>query len=128
MCITVWYSLTFGPKREMKSHWKAISCNEQNFLWYLFNYYHTMAVQTVRTTLAKLNNLLTIMEAQCKINIDHFATCVITLLLCLAESGGSNTQAFDKVYEVLINSSCTVFNSEIMVYKQINASNLDVTS
>ena len=48
-------------------------------------------------------------------------------MLRLAKNGGSDAQAFDKVYEVLINTSYTIFNSEIIVYKQLNASNLDVS-
>jgi len=74
-----------------------------------------------------MNNLPTIYETQCRGNIDRFATYVIMLLLQLAENGGNDAQAFDKDYEVLINSHCTVFNSEMIVYKQVNASNLDVS-
>ena len=73
-----------------------------------------------------MNNLQATIKHQCKGNVEKFDTYVIALLLRLAENGGANAQAFDLVYEVLINSSCTVFNSEIVVYKQVNASNLDV--
>ena len=66
-------------------------------------------------------------ENQCKGNIDRFVTYIITLLLRLAKNGGSDPQVFDKVYEVLINTSCTIFNSEIIVYNQVNALNLDVS-
>ena len=62
----------------------------------------------------------------CDYNINHFATYVVTLLLRLAKNGGSNNQAFDKVCKVLNSSPCTVLNSEIIVYKQINSSNFDV--
>jgi len=77
--------------------------------------------------LAKMNNLQATIDNQCKGNVDRFATYVIALLLRLAKNGGTDAQAFNKVYEVLINSSCTVFNSEIAVYKQVNAANLDVS-
>ena len=34
--------------------------------------------------------------------------------------------AFDKSYEVLTHSPCPLFNSEIVVYKQVHAANLDI--
>ena len=73
-----------------------------------------------------MGNLQTAIEHQCKGNIDKFAIYVTALLLKLSENGGNDAQAFDKVYEILITSPCSVFNSEIVVYKQVNASNLDV--
>ena len=59
-------------------------------------------------------------------NIDRFATYVIQLFLRFAENGGSDVQDFDKVYKVLIKTSCTVFKLDIVVYKQVDASKLDV--
>ena len=74
-----------------------------------------------------MNNLPAMIEHQCKGNIDKFATYVIVLLLRLTENGNTNAQHFDKVYEVLINISCSFFNSEIVLYNQVNVSNLDVS-
>ena len=111
----------------MKAHREEIGCDGPTFLWYLFKYYNSTAEQTVRTTLAKMNDLPTMIENQRKGSIDRFTTYIIALLLRLAENGGNHTQAFDRVYKVLINTSPTVFNSEIAVYKQVNASNLDVS-
>ena len=68
----------------------------------------------MRTTLAKINNLQATIKDQCNGNIDKFATYVIALLQCLAENGGADAQSFNKVYKVLINSPCTVFNYEIV--------------
>ena len=59
--------------------------------------------------------------------MDCFTTYVVTLLQHLAESGGKDYQIFNKVYEVLINSPCPVFNSKMIVYKQVNSSKLDVS-
>ena len=111
----------------MKAYKVEIGCDGPSFLWYLFKYYHSTVEQTVFTTLAKMSNLPLTIKHQRKGKIDKFATYVIALLLRLAKNGGTNAQAFDKVYEVLINTTCTVFNSEIVVYKQVNASNLDVS-
>ena len=55
-----------------------------------------------------MNNLQATIEYQCKGNVDKFSTYVIALLLRLAENGGADAQAFDKVYEVLINISCGI--------------------
>ena len=123
--IVVWQSLSSALKREMKAHREEIGCDGPSFLWYLFKYYHSTAEHTVHTTLAKMNNLLLTIKHY-KGDIDKFATYVIVLLLRFSRTGGTDAQAFDKVYTILINTSCTVFNSEIVVYKQVNASNFDV--
>ena len=111
----------------MNAHRELIGCDGTTFLWYIFKYYHTTVVQTVRTTLAKMNSLQRIMNDKCQGNADHFSTYVITLLLRLAKIGGRDDQAFEKVYEILIKSPCVVFNSEMIVYKPVNSSNLDVS-
>ena len=125
--IAKWRSIGSSPKREMNVHRESIGYDRPTFLWYLFRYYHTTAVQTVRTMLVKMNNLWTVIQEKCRGNIDRFATYFITLLLRIAKNGASDAHVFDKGYEVLINSPCTVFNSEMIVYKQVNASNLDVS-
>ena len=118
--------MSSSPKRETKAHREEIGCGVPTFLWYLFKYYHITAEQKSFTTLAKMKNLLSTIKYQYKVNIEKFATYVIALLLRLTKNGGTDVQDFDKVHEVLIKISCTVFNSEIAVYKQVNASNLDV--
>ena len=127
MYIATWRSIGSNVNREMNAHRELIGCDGPIFLWYIFKYYHIMTVQTARTTLAKLSNLRQVINDKCRGNIDHFATYVVTLLLRLAENGGEDDQAFEKVYEVLINSPCPVFNSEIIVYKQVNSLDLDVS-
>ena len=65
---------------------------------------------------------------QCKDNINKCAAYVIALLLRLAKNRGTDAQPFEKVNKVLISTTCTVFNSEIVVYKQVNALSLDVSN
>ena len=113
--IATWCSIGSNPKREMNAHRESIGYNGPTFLWYIFKYYHTMAVQTVRTTLAKMNNLRWFINNKFRGNIDRFVTYVVTLLLRLAENGGRDDQAFNKAYKFLINSACDVFNSEMIV-------------
>ena len=125
--IVTWCSIELNPKRKMNAHRESIGYDGPTFLWYLFRHYHTTVVQTVRKTFAKMKNLRTVIHERCRGNINRFATYVLTLLLRLAEHGGNNAQAFDKVYKVLISSPCTVFNSEMIVYKQVNSSILDVS-
>ena len=55
-----------------------------------------------------------------------FTTCVSALLVILAENGGKNNLIFEKVYKLLTESSCSLFNSEIVVYKQVNFAALDM--
>ena len=57
MYIATWRLIGMKVKREMNANREAISCDGPTFLWFIFKYYHSTAVQTVRTTLAKLNNL-----------------------------------------------------------------------
>ena len=125
--IATWRLIGSNVKREMNVHMESIGCDGPTFLWYIFKYYHITAVQTVRTTLTKLNNLRWFINDKCWCNIDRFATYIVTLLLRLAENGGKDNQAFEKVYEVLINSPCAIFNSETIAYKQVNSSNLEVS-
>ena len=47
MYISVWLSLSLGPKREIKTHREEIGRNGPPFLWYLFKYYHSTSEQTV---------------------------------------------------------------------------------
>ena len=75
-----------------------------------------------------MNNLPAVIEHQCKGNIEKFAIYAIALLLCLSKNRGSDAQAFNKVNKVLINSPCKFFNSKIVVYKQVNKNNLNVTN
>ena len=84
----------------MNTHRELIGYDRPTFLWYLFKYYHTMAVQTVRMNLAKINNLRTVINNKRRGNIDRFETYVVTLLLCSIENGVSDDQVFSKVYKV----------------------------
>ena len=81
MYIAIWQSISAAPNRDMTVHMDAIGTDGPAFLWYLFKYYHGTAVQTIRMTLAKMNNLHTAIELQCKMNINKFATYVTALLL-----------------------------------------------
>ena len=80
----------------------------------------------VMASLAKMNNLQSPFEVQCKSNVDKFATKLIDILLKLAKNGGAGAQTFDKCYEVLSHSPCQSFNLELIVYKQVNAQALNV--
>ena len=59
---------------------------------------------------------------------DKFCTYMTSLILQMSENGGNDDQEFDNVYEILIRTPCLTFNSEIVVFKQVNISNLDVGS
>ena len=73
-----------------------------------------------------MNNLQTTFEILCKTNVDKFSARVINTLFEFAENGSTDAQSSDNVYEVLLYSPCNSFNSELIVYKQINAQLLDV--
>jgi len=126
MYIATWRSIGTSVKREMNMNMESVNCDGPTFLWYIYKCYNSTALKTVRMTLEKLKNVRWVINDKYCGNIDRFATYVATLLQRLAENGGKDDQAFDKVYEVLINSPCPVFNSEMIVYKQVNSSNLDV--
>jgi len=90
MYIATWRSIGTNIKREMNTNRESIGCNGPTFLWYIFKYYHSTAVQTVQTTLAKLNNVRWVINDKSCGNIDRFATYVATLLQHLAENGGKD--------------------------------------
>ena len=66
------------------------------------------------------------MDNAFKWNVDKFTTYVYTLLVTLAENGGKDRLIFEKLYEVLTRSPCLLFNSEIVVYKHVHFSSLNV--
>ena len=74
----------------------------------------------------ELDNLHTKMENSFKWDVDKYTTYVSALLVTLSKNGGKDNMAFDKSYEVLTHSPCPLFNSEIVVYKQVHAANLDI--
>ena len=47
-------------------------------------------------------------------------TYVSALLITLAENGGKDELVFDKCYEVLKHSPCLLFNSELVIFKQVH--------
>ena len=59
-------------------------------------------------------------------NVDKFTTYVSALLVTLTEKEGKDGLTFDKVYEVLTHSPCPLFNSEIVVYKQVHSTKLNM--
>ena len=61
-----------------------------------------------------------------KWDVDKFYTYTTALLLQLSKNGGNNDHAFDNIYEILTRSPSITFNSEIVVFKQVNSSSLDV--
>ena len=61
-----------------------------------------------------------------KWNVDKFCTYTTSVLLQMSENGGNDGQAFDKIYEVLTYTPCPTFNFEIVVFKKVNISNIDV--
>lgn len=58
--------------------------------------------------------------------MEKFTTHVSALLVTLAENGGNDNLLFEEVYEVLTNDPCSMFNSEIILYKQVKYAALDV--
>ena len=66
------------------------------------------------------------MSKQFHWNVDKFTTYVSALLVTLTENGGKDGLAFDKVYEVLTHLPCPLFNSEIIVYKQVHSTSFNV--
>ena len=61
--MAVYFLLT---QKEMKAHRTAIGNDGPSFIWYLIKYYHSTADQTVRISLAKMNNLQITFEILCK--------------------------------------------------------------
>ena len=61
-----------------------------------------------------------------KWNIDKFTTYVFALIVNLAENRGKNRLVFGKVHKVLIHLPCLLFNSKIVVYKQVHFCSLNV--
>jgi hypothetical protein len=126
--VATWRSLTTKPKHAMEKYAAKIMNDGPSFLYYLLRNYAGTATQIVRTTLKELDNLPHKMEHSFRWDVDKYTTYVSALLVTLSENGGKDNMAFDKSYEVLTHSPCQLFNSEIVVYKQVHASNLDINN
>ena len=61
-----------------------------------------------------------------KWDADKFYTYTTALLLQLSKNGGNNDHYYNNMYEILIQIHCKTLNSESIIFKQINLSNLDV--
>ena len=59
-------------------------------------------------------------------NINNFTTYVSALFITLAKNRGKNNLVIENVYYVLTKSPCQLLNSEIVIYKQVNFTALNV--
>ena len=80
----------------------------------------------MRSTQAKLDKLDRKISKAFHWNMNKFTTYVPMLLVTLAENGGKDGLVFDNVYEVLTHSPYLLFNSEIIVLKQVHSTSLNV--
>jgi hypothetical protein len=124
--VATWRSITTKPKQAMEKYAAKIEHDGPSFLYYLLRNYAGTASQIVRTTMKELDNLKYKMENSFNWDVDQYTTYVSALLMTLQENGGKDNMSFDKSYEVLTQSPCQLFNSEIVVFKQVHAANLDI--
>ena len=117
MYVAIWRSLTSKPKRAMKSCQDKVQDNGPTFLFYLLPHYDGTASQIVLSTQAKINMLKTKMIHAFCWNVDKFTTYASNLLIQLNENGGTDNHVFGKIYDLLTTSPCSMFNSEIVVYR-----------
>ena len=80
--------------------------------------YKGAASQIIHATLSKLDNLTDQLKSY-KYNIDNFCDYGTKLLATLAGAGGSESQAFDKLYEALRTSHNSDFNSTLAVWRSV---------
>ena len=91
-----------------------------SFFYYLLWHYTETSSHIVRLTQDKIDKKVEKMVKGIHRNVEKFTTYVSALLATFAENGGKDNLVFEKVYEVLTHSPCQLFNSRIVVYKQVN--------
>ena len=96
------------------------------FLFYLLRHYASTASQIVQSTQAKFDKLMPKMRKSFHWNVDKFTTYISVLLVTLAENEGNDNLVSELIYTLPTKSLCSLLNSEIVVYKHINLSTLDV--
>ena len=114
------------PKRTMARHEQEYVNNGPSFLYYLMHNYAGAAQLIVRSTISKLDKLGDKMQFGFKWNVDEFTTYVSALLITLTGNGSKYSMILDKVYKVLTHSPCLLFNSEIIMYKQVHFTSRNV--
>ena len=116
----------FKAKHTMAKHNEQVQVDGPLFIYYFLRNYAAMASQPVCSTQAKLDKLDGERSKAFHWNVDKFTTYVSALLVTLAENGGNDGLVFDNVYKLLAHSPCLLFNSEIVVFKQVHSALLNV--
>lgn len=100
--------------------------NGPSFLYYLIHNYANTTPHIIRSIQNEINEHYKKISRVLKWNVDKFYTYTTSQLLQMSENGGNDEKSFDNVYKILTRTPCPTFNSEIVVFKQLNISNIDV--
>ena len=84
-------------------------------LWTLLNQYHGTAAQIIQSMRIKIDSFRDRLKL-CHGDIDNFLDRVRKTMEMLKSTGGSDDQAFDKIYKALVETHVTSFNETICVW------------
>ena len=96
MYVALWRSLGSSVKSKMLSHKKIIGTDGPTLLWILLKTYQGTAAQVIRSTMKKLDKLVESLKSF-NFNVDKFCDYGMKTLSSLADAGGDDSQAFEKI-------------------------------
>ena len=116
--LSVWNTLGSKPKTKMVGFLEDIGEDGPTLLWTLLTQYHGTAAQIIRSMRIKIDSFKDRLKL-CHGDIDKFLDHVRKTMDMLKSAGGSDDQAFDKIYEALVETHVTSFNKTIRVWNTV---------
>ena len=118
--LAIWNTLGNKPKTKIVAQQAKVVDNGPTLLWMLLTKYHGTAGQIIRQMRVKIDAFKDKVKAYGG-DIDKFCEHVRKTMEWLKSAGGSDDQAFDKIFEVLVELHIQSFNESICVWKIVCA-------
>ena len=116
--LAIWNTLGNKPKTKMVAQRAKVMDDGPTLLWMLLTEYHGTAAQIIRQMRLKIDAFKDKVKAYGG-DMDKFCEHVRKTMECLKSAGGSDDQAFDKIFEALVESHVQAFNESIRVWKTV---------
>ena len=118
MYITIWRTLSPAPKQKFCSYLYQFNDDCPTLLWYIVTLYHGTAAQIIRTqrkNIYKFNNIVRFHRG----DIEKVCESMQNTIQSLLAAGGTDEQAFGKMYAAFTETQVPKFNQEMQVWKSV---------
>ena len=114
LCIALCQSLGSSAKAKMLSTKNSIGTDKPTLLWKLLKTYQGTTAQVIQSAMKRLDKLQDTLKGF-KFNIDKFCDYSLKTLTRLMDTGGDDSQAFEKIYEALKSTPNSEFSNVLVV-------------